>query len=87
MSVINVCGVLVQAIPRYADSVRRELESESGVEVHTVTEDGRMIVTVEKDSQEKTGETLNRFQLLDHVLCTSLVYQYFDDDIEQETQQ
>ena len=86
MSVINICGVLVQAVPRYAESVKSTLETEAGVEVHTVTDDGKMIVTVEKISQEQTGETLNRFQLIDHVLCTSLVYQYFDDEFERENQ-
>ena len=87
MSVINVCGVLVQAVPRYTELVKAELESDPGVEVHTITDEGKMIVTVEKDTREQTGETLNRFQVMDHVLCTTLVYQYFDDDTEQETQQ
>jgi len=45
-----------------------------------MTDDGRLVVTVEKDNQQQTGETLNRFEQLDHVLSASVVYQYFDDE-------
>lgn len=86
MSVLNVCGVLVHAQPEYSDVVRAGLEEQPGVEVHAVSDDGRIIVTVEKETQRQTGDTLTQFQHIDHVLSTSLVYQYFDDD-HQEAQQ
>ncbi len=86
MSVINVCGVLVHAQPGYCEAVRAGLESEPGVEVHAVTEDGRIVLTLEKETRRETGDTLNDFQHIDHVLSTSLVYQYFDDN-HQEAQQ
>lgn len=86
MSVVNLCGVLVHTQPEYIDQVRMGLESESGVEVHAVTEDGRIILTVEKETRRETGDTLTNFQNIKHVLSTSLVYQYFDDN-HQEAQQ
>ncbi len=87
MSAINVCGVLVHAQPEYLADVQAQLEAESGVEVHSVTEDGRMIVTIEKDTQEQTGEALNALVGMDKILSASPVYQYFDENYEQETQQ
>lgn len=86
MSVINVCGVLLHAQPEFSHLVRDNLESEPGVEVHAVTEDGRIVLTLEKETRRQTGEALNDFQTIDHVISTSLVYQYFDDD-HQEAQQ
>ncbi len=84
MNVINVCGVLVFAKPDYVKSVQKELEEEDGVEVHAATEGGRLVVTVEKEDQQQTGDLLHKFQTLDHVISTSMVYQYFDQIAENE---
>ena len=88
MSVINICGVLIHTLPEQAETLKRLLEEKQGVEVHAVSDNGRLVVTVEKDTREETGETLNYFQNMDHVISASLVYQYFDDEVaEQEISQ
>ena len=43
----NICGVLVHVKPERRYEVRATLAAISGVEVHTLTDDGRMVVTVE----------------------------------------
>ena len=78
MMTINVCGVLVSARPEHMQAVQEQLEVEDGVEIHAVTEEGRLVVTVEKEDQQQTGDMLNKIQSLDHVVSTSMVYQYFD---------
>jgi periplasmic nitrate reductase NapD len=84
MNTINVCGVLVFARPEHIKTVRKKLEEEEGVEVHASTENGRLVVTVEKEDQQQTGDMLNRIQALDHVISASMVYQYFDQVSENE---
>ena len=84
MNTINVCGVLVFAHPEHIKAVQQQLEGEDGVEIHAVTDNGRMVVTVEKEDQQQTGELLNRIQTLDHVISASMVYQYFDQVAENE---
>ena len=84
MNTINVCGVLIFAHPDYMDDVQKQLEGEDGVEIHAVTENGRLIATVEKDDQQQTGDMLNRLQTLDHVISVSMVYQYFDKVADNE---
>ena len=86
MTTINVCGVLIHTRTEYAEEVRAKLENEEGVEVHSVTDNGRLVVTVEKKTQQETGDTINDFQELDHVISTSVVYQYFDQEAENEWQ-
>jgi nitrate reductase NapD len=58
--------------------VQKQLEEEDGVEVHAVTDNGRLVVTIEKEDQQQTGDLLHKFQTLDHVITASMVYQYFD---------
>ena len=86
MSVINLCGVLVHAQPQYTGEVRTQLEAEPGVEVHAVTDDGRIVLTLEKTTRQQTGDALGQIEKFNHVLSTSLVYQYFDEN-HQEAQQ
>lgn len=84
MNTINVCGVLVFSRPEHTEAVQQQLEKEEGVEIHAVTEDGRLVVTVEKEDQQQTGDLLNRMQTLDHVISASMVYQYYDQENENE---
>jgi periplasmic nitrate reductase NapD len=84
MNTINVCGVLVFAQPEHIKAVQQQLEGEEGVEVHAATENGRLVVTVEKEDQQQTGDMLNRIQTLDHVISASMVYQYFDQVSDNE---
>ena len=84
MNTINVCGVLIFAHPDYMQDVQKQLEGEDGVEIHAVTENGRLIATVEKDDQQQTGDMLSKLQTLDHVISVSMVYQYFDKIADNE---
>jgi periplasmic nitrate reductase NapD len=84
MITINVCGVVVYAHPEHIQTVQQRLEKEDGVEIHAVTENGRLVVTVEKEDQQQTGDMLNRIQALDHVISASMVYQYYDQVSDNE---
>jgi hypothetical protein len=60
---MNISGVLLQVHPERMDEVRAALDRIAGVEVHMVTEDGRLIVTVEEeDSQGGTVLALHRLR-------------------------
>ena len=82
----SICGVLVHARPEQTDAIQERLLALPGVEIHAVTEDGRVIVTVEGDETTGAGDTLIQMQNLDGVLSAALVYQYSGtiDDTEQE---
>ena len=79
MSEFNICGVLVHARTEHAQQVKSYLAELSGVEVHSDTGDGRLIVTVEGDSRRYVADTISSFQQVDGVLSASMVYQYSDD--------
>lgn len=84
-AVENVCGVLVHVRPGDAGSVRARLEAMPGVEVHAVTEDGRMVVTVEDAAGQWASATISQFNDVEGVLSVALVYHHFDSDLEGET--
>jgi nitrate reductase NapD len=78
MSEFNICGVLVYAKPGQGPQVSRYLEKMPGVEIHSLTDDDRLVVTIESDTRGEVADTLSDFHKVEHVLSASMVYQYSD---------
>ena len=83
---IHVSGVLLHAHPERLESVLAQLESAPGVEIQTVTSEGRLVTVVERDTDRELADTFTHMQNTAGVLCASLVYHYSDNDdaAEQE---
>ena len=84
MSDFNICGVLVHARPGQAHQVSQHLEKIPGVEIHSLTDNDRLVITIEGDTRNIVADTMSGFNKVEHVLSTSMVYQYSDSDTEQE---
>ncbi len=74
---MNVAGVILSARPERRDEIRAAASRLPGVEVHFVTEDGRLLVTVEGD---ETGQSLLALHRLDGVIAASLAYPHYEPD-------
>lgn len=82
MSEYNICSALVHAKQDQIETVRKELEQQSGVEVHAQTDDGRLIVTIEDELRREVGDRIMGFYSIDGVLSASMIYQYSDNDLD-----
>ena len=85
MSEFNICGVLVHARPGQAEQVSACLKKLTGVEVHSVTENSRLVITIEGDTRGMVADTMSGFNKVEHVLSTSMIYQYSDTDTDTDT--
>ncbi len=79
---MNIAGVLLQVHPERMDQVRSALDRFPGVEVHKVTEDGRLLVTVEEEDAQ--GDTVLALHRLQGVLAASVAYHHFEPEPEPE---
>lgn len=79
MSDFNICGVLVHARATSLNHVEACLNNMQGVEVHTITDDGRLIVTVESEDRRYVADTISGLHTIDGVLSAAMVYQYSDE--------
>ncbi len=77
---MNIAGVLLQVHPDRLDEVRSALDRFPGVEVHIVTEDGRLLVTVEEENPQ--GGTVLALHRLEGVLAASVAYHHFEPEPE-----
>lgn len=86
---MNISGILIQARPHSASALRAQLAVLPGVEVHAVSADGRLVVTVEGDDEHDMTATFARFQTLDGVYATTLIYNHIEtlDDELSDTKE
>jgi nitrate reductase NapD len=77
---MNISGIVVHAHPANTPALRGQLAVLSGVEVHAVQEDGRMVITIEDTPEVGPAETLMRVQNLPGVLSAAMIYNYCDED-------
>ena len=77
---MSISGVLVRARPERLDAVDESLAGMPGVEIHARTPDGRLVVTIEADSDRALGDRLIQIQDVPGVLAASMVYHQFEDD-------
>jgi nitrate reductase NapD len=75
---MNISGVIVRARPEQLADVKSSLASLAGVEIHEETEQGKLVVTLESESQRAMADQLFAVQDTRGVLSASLVYQYND---------
>lgn len=77
---MSISSLLVHARAEDISRVQDALNSQEGVEVHTTTPEGRIVVTVDEPDNSRAADILQSFRELDGVLSTSLVYTYFDEE-------
>lgn len=77
---MNISGVIVRARPENVAAVRKRLAAIDGVDVHAATEDGRLIVTVEEESDRLLADAVLRLNSVPGVLAASMVYHQYDDE-------
>lgn len=84
---MDIIGLVVSAFPDQREAISDRLLAIPGLEIHHVTSDGRLIVTIEQSTHQGLKSALNHLERVDHVLSTSVAYQYSDevDDANVET--
>ncbi len=64
--------------------MRGNLEQIPGVEIQAATEDGRLIVTIETETEGETASTFDRINQMDGVMSVAMVFHQFESDPDIE---
>lgn len=83
---MNISSLVVDARPDYLAQVRHHLGAIPGVDVHAATPEGKLIVTLEADTNDATTDTFSRIGAVEGVMSVAMVYHQFepDQDLSQE---
>jgi len=81
---MNISSAIVHTRSPRMEHLRDSLETIAGVEVHAVSEQGRLVVSIESAGDRDTADIFEAIQRLDGVLSASLVYSHFESDPDSE---
>ena len=81
---MNISSIIVHSQPTQLASVRGGLEQIPGVEIHAVTDDGKLVVTIETDTDGETAGTFDRINTMDGVMSAAMVFHQFESDPQKE---
>ncbi|MBU0753096.1 MAG: chaperone NapD [Gammaproteobacteria bacterium] len=81
---MNISSVIIHAQPGHAEVVRAALESFDGVEIHAVSDEGKLIITIESPGDRETADTFGAISQMDHVMSTAMVYHQTESDPDKE---
>lgn len=79
---MNISSVIVIPHPERIEAVRQLLPTLAGVELHAVSPEGKMIVTIETEGDRETTDLYEKISLLDGVMSASMVYHQKESDPE-----
>lgn len=77
---INTCGILVNIKPENVAAVTERLLAIAGFEVHGVSDDGQMVVTLEEVEEDATAEKMLGIQKIEGVISASMIYHHCEDE-------
>jgi len=75
---IHIASLVVHALPRHVQEVIAIIAALPGAQVHAASAAGKLVVTLEADSDSTMLEQIGTIQRLDGVLTAALVYQCAD---------
>jgi len=81
---MNISSAIVHARPGELAVVQAGISTLAGVEVHAISDEGKLIVTIETEDDASNVATYERIGQLDGVLSAAMVYHQTESDPENE---
>lgn len=77
---MHISGVLVHAKPEHLATVLDGVSRIEGLEVHATDEDGKIVVTLENENEQASGQVFELINQLPGVLSATMIYHHFEPD-------
>jgi periplasmic nitrate reductase NapD len=77
---IHIAGLVVHIQPARMAEVHAAIRALPGAEVHSHTETGKTVVTLEADDAALIGDQLNAIHAIEGVLAAALVYEAHEEE-------
>ncbi|MBK7052622.1 MAG: chaperone NapD [Rhodoferax sp.] len=82
--IVNISSAIVYAKAGQNETLRQSLSQLPGVEIHAATEDGKLIVTIERDNDKTAVDTYEAIERMDSVLSVAMIFQQTESNPDQE---
>lgn len=75
-----ISGIYIETIPGMAEKAASELSRISGVEVHHIEDNFKIVITLETVTVDQSYRTAETFKQIDGVQVICLAYTNFEDE-------
>jgi periplasmic nitrate reductase NapD len=75
---LHVSSLVVHGRPERLEAIQAELVRLAGIEVHAAAATGKLVVTLETESEDEIVARLTTISLLDGVLSATLVFHHVE---------
>ena len=82
---MSIASLVLHAGPGAAAALEREVSELPGTEVHAVTPDGRLVVTVDRPDDGETAALVQKLHDLSGVLSASLIYVHYENEASKDS--
>lgn len=79
---MSICSLVVHSRPENLDPVQQTLSEMEGVEIRARDERGKLVVLIDHPERKVVADTMMSMAQIDGVLNTSLIYEYFEEDVQ-----
>ena len=73
----HVASFVLQAIPEQANELKNVIQAIKGAEIHAVSEQGKIVFTLEDNSQKAIGKAIDKLKYHQGILSLAPVYHQF----------
>jgi nitrate reductase NapD len=77
---VVISSLVVECVPEKTEAVARELPAFSGVEVHSIEQGYKIVITVESETVDDSYAETSKMIGIDGVTGVNLIYVNFEDD-------
>jgi nitrate reductase NapD len=81
---MNVSSVIVNARVGHSLAVQEALQQQAGIEIHAASPEGKLIVTIETESDRDTIAAYERIGQTEGVLSAAMVYHQIESEPDKE---
>ena len=81
---MNISSAIIHVLPGNVPIVQSGLAMVPGVEVHAISPEGKMIVTIETEDEGSNADTYQRIGQLDGVMSAAMVYHQTESEPNKE---
>jgi nitrate reductase NapD len=81
---VNISSAILHARPGGAEALQQRLMGLPGVEVHAVSPDGKLVITIETPDDGETTKTFEAINMMEEVLSAAMVYHQTESDPDKE---
>ncbi len=74
----HITSLVVHAAPKAVSQVETNIRALTGADIHAVTDEGKLVVTLEGEKQATILDNVEAINALEGVLNTSLIYHQVD---------